>query len=226
MTINPQLSQGQDQAENIFQQLLGMDAVMGRIEEQLRIALPFTVEEAPRDIPRQAVFRGKYHKYADIDAARVWNHLRWARILTIQRTVELSKDYPLAYSRVVSPAQADDCLATVRRMAEDTITSTPSHWHHPVLSDTQARAVAASGKGGTGAAGMPGLLWHLKIAGCAPGVPQDFWEWSYEVVQIVWKTMGMQHALALSEVMEGHRAGMEKEAIERLIKIEDEGGEW
>jgi hypothetical protein len=225
MCTNPNLSDGQAQADKIFQQLLGMDMVLGRIEEQMRKFLPFTVEKAPRDFPPQAAFRGKYHQYADIDSARTWNHLRWARILVIQHIVELSKTYPMSHFRVVSPAQNDECSATAQRMAEDTITGAPSHWHHPVLSDAQARTLAARGKGGTGAAGIPAFLWHMKIAGCAPGVPQEFWDWAYEIVVVVWKTMGMQHALALSEVMEGYRAGMEKEAIQRLVKIEEEGGE-
>ncbi|KAI1847817.1 hypothetical protein JX265_009245 [Neoarthrinium moseri] len=222
---SPHLLDGHVQSDEVFQQLLGMDAVLGRLEEQLRLSFPFSIETVPRDFPPQAVFRGKYHRYLEIEGARLWNHLRWARILCVQRVIDLGKTLPQSYGHVVSPTQTDHCYSTAQRMAEDIITSTPSHWHHPILTDAQARKLGAIGKGGTGATGIPGLLWHLKIAGCAPGVPQEFWNWSYEVAQVVWKTMGMQHALALSEVMEGHRAGQEKEAIDRLIKVEEEE-EW
>lgn len=215
------LLDGEPEVDSIFQQLVRMDAVMLDLEQQLQVSLPFTVEKAPKEYPREAVFNGNYHKYTEIEGARLWNHLRWARILVVQRILEMNKIFPHSYANAISPSQTEDCYYTAQRMAEDIITSTPSHWHHPILSEVQARRLAAVGKGGTGAAGLPGLLWHLKIAGCAPGVPTEFWDWSYAIVQVVWRTMGMQHALALSEVMEGHRAGMEKEAIERLIKVED-----
>ncbi|KAF7532095.1 hypothetical protein G7054_g8275 [Neopestalotiopsis clavispora] len=219
------LLDGNPDTEHTLQELLQMDSIMGGLEQQMQRSLPFTVEKAPKEYPPEAVFRGKYHTYNGIEAARLWNHLRWARILVVQRIIDMKKDFPNSFSFVVSPAQLQSCYSTSQRMAEDIITSTPSHWHHPILSEPQARRLAAVGKGGTGAAGLPGLLWHLKIAGCAPGVPTEFWDWAYALAQVVWKTMGMQHALALSEVMEGHRAGMEKEAIDRLIKVEDEE-EW
>ncbi|KAK6088344.1 White-opaque regulator 1-like protein 2 [Seiridium cupressi] len=221
LSKSPLLLDGDPETDDVLYQLLHMDAVLSRLEQQLHVSLPFTVETAPKGYPPEAVFKGKYHRYIDIEAARLWNHLRWTRILVVQRIMEKSKAFPRSYSSVVSPSRTGDCYGTAQRMAEDIITSTPSHWHHPILSATQARRIAAVGKGGTGAAGLPGLLWHLKIAGCAPGVPTEFWDWSYAVAQVVWKTMGMQHALALAEVMEGHRAGMEKEAIDRLIKVED-----
>jgi hypothetical protein len=212
--------------EKVIQQLLRMDVVMGSLEHRLLVSLPFTIEKAPKDYPLEAFFKGKFHRYIEIEAARLWNHLRWARILVVQRLIGMKKEFPHSYSYIVLPSQTDDFYSTAHRMALDIITSTPSHWHHPILSDSQARGIAAVGKGGTGAAGLPGLLWHLKIAGCAPGVPTEFWDWSYGIAQVVWKTMGMQHAIALAEVMEGHRAGMEKEAIDRLIKVEDVEEEW
>ncbi|KAH8200239.1 hypothetical protein TruAng_005575 [Truncatella angustata] len=216
------LSDGNHETDKILEQLLKMDVIMSGLEQRLQDSFPFTIENAPKGYPPEAVFKGKYHRYVEIEAARLWNHLRWARILVAQRILEMEKEFPCSYSLMVSPSHTETCYSTSLRMAEDIITSTPSHWHHPVLSETQARTIAAVGKGGTGAAGLPGLLWHLKIAGCAPGVPTEFWDWSYAVAQIVWRTMGMQHALALSEVMEGHRAGVEKEAIDRLIKVEQD----
>ncbi|KAH8668336.1 hypothetical protein BX600DRAFT_254071 [Xylariales sp. PMI_506] len=222
LTKSPALLDAGANTNGLFQQLLSMDSVLNSLEERLRTAYPFTVESIPPSWPPEAIFQSKYHKYPEIEAARIWNHLRWARIIVVQKIIELSKEFPLSFSEVVSPTQRDECFNTARRMAEDIITSTPSHWHHPALNAEQSKKVAAIGKGGTGAAGIPGLLWHLKIAGCAPGVPQAYWDFAYQIAQVVWKDMGMQHALALSEVMEGHRAGMEREAIERILKIEDE----
>lgn len=221
LSKSPLLSDGDTETAKVLGQLHGMDSVMNNLEYELQLSLPFTIETAPKEYPSEAVFKGKYHRYIEIEAARLWNHLRWARILVVQRLIELNKMFPQSYTVVIPPSQTEDFYSTSQRMAEDIITSTPSHWHHPILSDVQARRLASVGKGGTGAAGLPGLLWHLKVAGCAPGVPTEFWDWSYAIAQVVWKTMGMQHALALSEVMEGHRAGAEKEAIDRLIKVEE-----
>ncbi|KAK8034769.1 hypothetical protein PG993_009764 [Apiospora rasikravindrae] len=172
--------------------------------------------------PQEAVFQGKYHAYSEIWGARLWNHLRWARILVIQKLLDVNNECPISGSVMLPKPRRDQCYSTAVRMAEDTITSTPSHWHHPMLDQASAKKFAAGGKGGSGGVGLPALLWHLKIAGCAPGVPPEYWDWTYNLIQVVWKNMGMHHALALAEVMEGHRAGLEQQAIDRILKKEDE----
>ncbi|KAK8058960.1 hypothetical protein PG994_009408 [Apiospora phragmitis] len=195
------LTDGDLVTEGIFRQLLELDNVFEGLEIGLQAAYPFYVEEG--DFPPAAVFQGKYHAYSEIWGARLWNHLRWARILVVQKLLDVNNEIAV-------------------RMAEDTIISAPSHWNHPILDPASAKKFAAGGKGGSGGVGLPALLWHLKIAGCAPGVPPEYWEWTYNLIQVVWKNMGMHHALALAEVMEGHRAGLEQQAIDRILKKEDE----
>ncbi|KAK8003151.1 hypothetical protein PG989_002870 [Apiospora arundinis] len=214
------LTDGDLVTEGIFRQLLELDDLFGTLEHGLQAAYPFYVEEG--DFPHAAVFQGKYHAYSEIWGARLWNHLRWARILVVQKLIDLSTEYPISSSVMLPKARRDQCYNTAVRMAEDTITSTPSHWHHPMLDPVSAKKFAAGGKGGSGGVGLPALLWHLKIAGCAPGVPPEYWDWTYNLIQVVWKNMGMHHALALAEVMEGHRAGLEQQAIDRILKKEDE----
>lgn len=206
--------------ESILQQLLELDDLFEGLEVSLQAAYPFYVEEG--DFPPAAVFQGKYHEYSEIWGARLWNHLRWARILVVQKLIDVSDECPVSGSVMLPKSRRDQCFSTAVRMAEDTITSTPSHWHHPMLDQASAKKFAAGGKGGSGGVGLPALLWHLKIAGCAPGVPPEYWDWTYNLIQVVWKNMGMHHALALSEVMEGHRAGLEQQAIDRILKKEDE----
>jgi hypothetical protein len=213
-----QLVDGEKQTDEAFQRLLGMDAVLNRLEEQLRVGYPY--KEETGDYPRIAVFRGRYHIYTEIWGARIWNHLRWVRTLTNQNLIELSNKFPTSSSNILSAPLRKQSLETITRMAEEILISTPAHWHHPILEDETAWGFAAQGMGGSGAAGLPTLLWHLKIAACAPGVPMEFWDWSHAIMQVVWREMGMQHALALGQVMEGHRAGQEKEAIDRILKIE------
>ncbi|KAK8136653.1 hypothetical protein PG984_004593 [Apiospora sp. TS-2023a] len=214
------LTDGDIATESIFQQLLELDDIFEGLEVSLQAAYPFYVEEG--DFPAAAVFQGKYHAYSEIWGARLWNHLRWARILVVQKLIDLSNECPVSGSVMLPKTRRDQCFSTAARMAEDTITSTPSHWHHPMLDQASAKKFAAGGKGGSGGVGLPALLWHLKIAGCAPGVPPEYWDWTYNLIQVVWKNMGMHHALALAEVMEGHRAGLEQQAIDRILKKEDE----
>lgn len=216
---NLRLSDGDQTTQGVFQQVLELDDTLARLENDLQKAFPFELEFG--NYPPAAVFQGKYHSYSEIWGARLWNHLRWARILIVQKLLELSDEFPVCGAQYIHPAQREYCMATIRRMAEDTIVSTPSHWHHPILDKGQAKKVAAAGKGGSGGVGLPALLWHLKIAGCAPGVSDEHWQWAHDLIEVVWKNMGMQHAYALSEVMRGHKAGLEKEAIERILKIED-----
>ncbi|KAK6834278.1 hypothetical protein PG987_008972 [Apiospora arundinis] len=186
------LTDGDLVTEGIFRQLLELDDLFGTLE---------------------------HVRYGAPDYG---NHLRWARILVVQKLIDLSTEYPISSSVMLPKARRDQCYNTAVRMAEDTITSTPSHWHHPMLDPVSAKKFAAGGKGGSGGVGLPALLWHLKIAGCAPGVPPEYWDWTYNLIQVVWKNMGMHHALALAEVMEGHRAGLEQQAIDRILKKEDE----
>ncbi|KAK8111550.1 uncharacterized protein PG998_008007 [Apiospora kogelbergensis] len=214
------LTDGDLVTEGIFRQLLELDDLFEGLEISLQEAYPFSVEEG--DFPREAVFQGKYHAYSEIWGARLWNHLRWARILVAQKIIDLSTEYPMSSSAMLPTIRRDQCYGTAVRMAEDIITSTPSHWHHPMLDPVSAKKFAAGGKGGSGGVGLPALLWHLKIAGCAPGVPPEYWDWTYTIIQVVWKNMGMHHAFALAEVMEGHRAGLEQQAIDRILKKEDE----
>ncbi|KAI3337594.1 hypothetical protein HD806DRAFT_44170 [Xylariaceae sp. AK1471] len=201
----------QPETDDLIQQFLMMEAEFDRVEHQLQAACPFV--EHRHNQPSPAIFRGKWHKYAEIWSARVWNHFRWARLLLGEKIINFTIEYPRSSARYISPPHRVRCYATIERIAEDALVSTPSHWHHPVLDAATARKYEAPGQGGAGAAGLPSLLWHLKVAGCAPNVPPEFWNWAYNILQVVWKSMGMQHALALAEVMEEHRNTLETNTI-------------
>ncbi|KAI1437746.1 hypothetical protein GGR50DRAFT_692012 [Xylaria sp. CBS 124048] len=191
------------ETDALIRQFLSMEAVFDRIEQQLHTAHPFVEHDSGQ--PSAALFRGKWHRYVDIWGARIWNHYRWARLMLGGRIIKSMAEYPRSSARCVAPPYKVRCFSIVETMAEDTLTSTSAHWRHPMLDDATAIKYEAPGQGGAGAAGLPTLLWHLNIAGCAPNVPPELWQWAYNNLQVVWKSMGMQHALALSELMEEHR---------------------
>ncbi|TRX89581.1 hypothetical protein FHL15_009490 [Xylaria flabelliformis] len=197
----------QQETDNLIQQFLAVETVFERIERQLRAAYPFVENRSEQ--PSPALFRSKWHSYSEIWGARIWNHYRWARILLGESIIRFTIEYPRSSARYISPPHKVQCYATIERIAEEMLVSTPSHWHHPVLDDATARKYEAPGQGGAGAAGLPTLLWHLKVSGCAPNVPPEFWDWAYDILQVVWKNMGMQHAQALAEVMDEHRKSLQ-----------------
>ncbi|KAI2638287.1 hypothetical protein GGS21DRAFT_465467 [Xylaria nigripes] len=191
------------ETDRLIKQYIAMGAVFDRVEQELHAAYPFV--EYQTGEPSAALFRGKWHRYSEIWGARIWNHYRWARILLGERIVQYIIAYPLSGTRCILPLQRGQCYATIGRVAEDILISTSAHWHHPMLDEATAAKYEAPGQGGAGAAGLPSLLWHLNVAGCAPNVPPEFWDWAHNILQVVWKSMGMQHAMELSEVMKEHR---------------------
>ncbi|KAI1173926.1 hypothetical protein F4777DRAFT_555941 [Nemania sp. FL0916] len=197
----------------LFQQSLEIEAVFDHIEQRLQVAYPFVVYET--GLPSPALFRGKWHGYSEIWGARIWNHFRWARLLLGEYIINLIISNPSSSIRYITPSRKVYCYSTIERIAEDILVSTPSHWNHPVLDKNTAKGYEAPGQGGAGAAGLPTLLWHLRVAGCAPNVPPDFWDWSYDILQVVWKNMGMQHGQALAEVMEEHKKSLQKKIVSR-----------
>ncbi|KAI3343337.1 hypothetical protein F4824DRAFT_485096 [Ustulina deusta] len=193
----------QPETGDLIQQFLAMESVLDRIEQQLQAAYPFVEHRSDQSSP--ALFRGRWHRYRDIWGARIWNHFRWARLLLGERIIRFTIEYPYSSARSILPPHKVRCYSTIERIAEEMLISTPSHWHHPVLDKATAKKYEAPGQGGAGASGLPSLLWHLTVSGCTPNVPPDFWDWAYSILQVVWKSMGMQHALSLAEVMEEHR---------------------
>ncbi|KAI1423595.1 hypothetical protein F5Y12DRAFT_527425 [Xylaria sp. FL1777] len=209
----PTFVDGQPETDDLIQQFLATEAVLDLLEPQLQDAYPFVEQRS--DQPSPALFRGKWHRYSEIWGARIWNHFRWARLLLGEYIIKFTTKYPHSSARYIPSPHIARGYSIIERIAEDMLISTPSHWHHPVLDEAAARKYAAPGQGGAGAAGLPSLLWHLRVSGCAPNVPPDFWDWAYDILQVVWKSMGMRHALSLAEVMEEHRKKLQADIVTR-----------
>ncbi|KAH7041299.1 uncharacterized protein B0I36DRAFT_233969 [Microdochium trichocladiopsis] len=219
--VKQRLSDGSPAVEANLKQLLTLRAACDRLEKRLWETYPYGEKHDP-SLPAIAVWHGKYHLYTEIWSARIWNHFRWARILILESLLRLSANYPVTGSLYVPDETRAEILGTVKKMATDTLISTPSHWHHPILDKQTAKMIEASSKGGTGAVGLPTLLWHLKVAACAPGLGDEAYDWVYSVMQVVWKDMGMHHARLISGFMDEHKIGVEKAALNRILKLEDE----
>lgn len=172
-------------------------------------------------LPPEAVFQQTYHRYSDVWTSRIWNHWRWARLLTNQMLLEFVERYPVSAASVLSLAQQQRCYETIRRTAIDVLTSAPTHYKHPRLTYRHLDAIQTHGGAGAGAVGIPHLMFHLHVAACAPGVPLEVWAWAVDLMETAWGELGMLHAKSLAELSKSHRARLNDFVPERiLLKME------
>ncbi|KAG7051607.1 C6 zinc finger domain-containing protein [Colletotrichum scovillei] len=200
---NHVISDGKPKTASVIQQLLDLDQDLASWESGLEGDWIYRTIHATH-LPPKAVFQCEYHKYHDVWTARIWNYYRWCRILVNQNLLDLTNKNPVSSLSLVSAAAQDEFLNVIRHLARDILISAPTHWRHPALDGPAQITVESPGGGGAGSAGLPALLFHLKVAGCAPGVPKDYWEWALGIIQTIWGDMGMLHARSMMEAMRAH----------------------
>lgn len=177
-------------------------------------------------LPPEAVFRRHYHRYTDVWTSRTWNHFRWARILTNQMILEFVERYPTSATGFVSLGQQDRIHETIRRLAVDVLTSSPTHYKHPRLTRDHLDIIQTHGGAGAGAVGIPHLMFQLQVAACAPGVPYEIWRWTLGVMETAWGELGMMHIKSLADVLKSHHGdNLDRLDADGILKIEDEDGD-
>lgn len=198
------LKDGRSKIKSILQQLVDLDADFAEWHRRLGDIWLYRTHHATH-LPPPAVFEGEYHVYYDMWVARMLGHFRWARILVNQTILELMDRCPRSDISATTAKDRDRHLLTVRTLARDVLVSTPSHWRHPLLDDKSPVPVEKPGGAGSGAAGIPVVLYQLKAAACAPGVPAKYWKWAYGVMECIWGDLGMVQARSMMEVMRAHQ---------------------
>ncbi|KAK4169303.1 hypothetical protein QBC43DRAFT_60166 [Cladorrhinum sp. PSN259] len=155
-----------------------------------------------RSFPLEAVFESCYHLYSDMYIARVWNHYRWARTMVNQLLLESANRFPLSSAPIISPIQRHLSENSLVRLARATLISIPTHYRHPRMTDAQ-RQVFDKVQGGAviGIAGIPTLLFEIKIAACAPGIPLQYRKWALGIVETIWLHMGMYQAKLTADLL-------------------------
>lgn len=193
---------------SLLEELVALDASFAAWADALDGRWLYSTEHRD-DLPSVAVFRGEYHLYHSIWVARTWNYYRWARILTNQLILRLSPDKnPGQDPSGLAAEDRTRRLETITNLADGVLASTPSHWRHPVLEKRAPLSVELDGPTGGGPAGLPILLYQLKVAACAPGVAFERWVWAYTVLECVWGDMGMKQARTMMDTMVAHRRSM------------------
>ncbi|KAH8837411.1 hypothetical protein MCOR27_008337 [Pyricularia oryzae] len=195
--------QAYGEAHDVLKLLNDMDAQMEQWEASIDGKWTYKVGQS--DFAPEACFRGLYHTYADNWTARIWNYYRWARLLACSMLLQISEKSPQAAHSALAAtdegleARKEDARKTIVRMAQDILVSVPTHWKHPKLTTEHRDLLRCVGGAGTGAAGIPGLLFHIDVAASAPGVPPEFAEWGLGILDTVWSEMGMIHAKRLAD---------------------------
>lgn len=190
-----------DEAAAVLSQLLSLEDQMASWES--RIGGKWAFQTLNGDFPPQACFQGRYHVYADNRTARVWNYYRWARLIVCSALLDLleADTFPVATTRMAGRRESKSAAlrATALRLARDMLVSVPTHWRHPSMDAAQRARVRCVGGAGTGAVGVPGLLFQIDVAASTRGVPRAWADWAIGLLDAVWGDMGMVHARRVSD---------------------------
>lgn len=209
-------SDGRPNTTSTLQKLLDLDGDFVKWEQKLEGIWLYRTQKADH-LPPEAIFQGHYHSYYDMWAARMWGHYRWARIIVNQSIVDFVNTNPLSSLPLVSANELQHRFDIIRTLVRDVLESTPSHWRHPLLEDKSPVPVEKLGGGGSGSAGIPVVLFHLKLAACAPGIPAAYWDWAYDIMECIWSDMGMLHAKSMMEAMRAHKDALQRAKADVIL---------
>ncbi|KAK3940384.1 white-opaque regulator 1 [Diplogelasinospora grovesii] len=220
------LSDGRPTTTRIIRELVDLDAQLERWEEQCQIQgqggqgiWVFAEERCGGGGPSSEgvfFFENCHHMYTDLWTARVWNHYRWARISVDQMLCECVERFPSSSSLtlLISATQQQLYLRSISRMARDTLISIPTHWRHPKMDKPHRDCLDRTRGGvGMGAAGVPTLLFQIKVVACAPGVPYSYWSWAVGVLDTIWADTGILQAKALADLLRVHQDKLQQQHI-------------
>ena len=216
------LKDRQPEACGIIRQALEIEVQLDTWEgRQQQGVWAFTEERADHGFfPPGTVFEDSFHTYTNMWTARVWTNYRFARILVNQLLLECVDRFPSSSLHLIKPAQQRRAYDVIKRIARDTLVSISTHYRHPGLDHTHREYFdKTKGGAGIGAAQIPTLLFQIKVAGAAPGVPHKSWEWALAMLRTMWADTGMLQAKRLSELLAKVK---EETRTAVFIKWEDE----
>jgi hypothetical protein len=145
----------------------------------------------------QGTYDGQYHTYSDHWIARMWDHYRWTRILVHE--LILTHLILLPSLPTEMREQQTRSMAIISHLASRICASVSSQLYRP------NSAIAGPGSNSQ-LTSVFMLLWPLKIAGSAIGVPDGLHEWVIKVLENIGQTMGIRQTRVVIFTM-----GMQRE---------------
>ncbi len=193
------LTDGHPTTSNVIREALEINDALESWQSRQAGAWAVIEEHLDDVFPPEAVFEGCYHVYENTYIARVWNHYRWAHTMVNQMLLESIDLFPVSSAPLVTPEQQERSLDRIRRLARDTLVSIPTHYRHPALQpvhwDYFEKTKSTTG---IGFAGIPTLLFEIKVAVCAPGVSDYYRRWALGMLETAYRDTGMFQARALA----------------------------
>ena len=177
----------------IFQKALQLEIALAKWKQNLPAFWNYTVAVAPGK--SEAAFNGKCHIYEDFWIERMWDHYRWLRIL-VNELLLTNSDSPS--SPPDQTFQQAEALQLIHQLASDICTSVAT-----VLYRLAPLPGAGSFPPRVGSIFM--IIWTLRTAGGAIGVPDALHDWVVRLLENIGQTMGiLQTRVAISKSRE-HR---------------------
>ncbi|KAB5569997.1 hypothetical protein GE09DRAFT_1054910 [Coniochaeta sp. 2T2.1] len=205
---NSPLIHSRSETRRLKPEALALEAQLAAWEEQqTQPSSPWRYSTHMGDFPPEAAFRNRYHIYVN----GMWS----ARDDGEKKGIDFREQH----------------LETIRRMAEDTLVSLPTHFRHPRLTREQRDLLDRTcilppgSAGGVGSAGVPTLTIQLKVACYGPGVPREYGEWALNILETCWSETGMLQAHTLANMLRAHLEKRPKVKIE-LVEVKKEDAHW
>ncbi|CAI7602217.1 unnamed protein product [Penicillium glandicola] len=139
-------------------------------------------------------FRGQYHVYKDMWVSRIFNHYRWARLLVNQ--IIVSQIMRMARPTANDVIQRQQSLDTISCMAIDIcagVANQEAIFEQGVTGDPLNIPLLN---------GTFMLLFPLTVAGGAPGIPGEVYDWVVGTLERIGRTVGIRRALEIIPELE------------------------
>jgi hypothetical protein len=131
----------------------------------------------------QSTYNGQYHIYSDHWIALMWDHYRWTRILVheliLTHLILLPSLQPEMYE------QQTQSLAIISHLASRICASVSTQLYRP-------NSTIPGPESSLQLTSVFMLMWPLKVAGSAIGVPDTLHEWVLDVLKNIGQAMGIR----------------------------------
>ncbi|KAM7199794.1 white-opaque regulator 1 [Rhypophila sp. PSN 637] len=202
------IADGHPKAAEVIMEALEIDVQLEAWERRQEGIWVVTEESDKAGFPPDAVFEGSYHVYTDMWTARVWNHYRWSRIMVNEMLLRFADIYPASGRPLFSAENLLRSRSSIVRVARDVLVSIPTHYRHPRLELAHRTLLdQTSGGAGMGAAGIPTLLFQIRVAGSALSVPDSYRNWAKNILETIWANTGIPQARTQAELVSKAQEG-------------------
>ncbi|EGX89625.1 C6 zinc finger domain protein [Cordyceps militaris CM01] len=139
-----------------------------------------------------------YHEYESLEAAKMWNNYRCARIVLQELIIDTVKGRGFSTDAHYSSV-ATQCRQTLKQLLEDVCASVPFYFGLPHSSNGEDGG-NGSLIGGTGSSGLA-LMWPLLVAANSGIASREHQEWIAVCLDKIGHSMGHNQAFSMAKLL-------------------------